>query len=153
MSQTKSPVGTRAVKFLRLPLSRKVLLLEAWITLGLSRGMVLTLPFRWIAPGLRARLPGSVQESGQAQARTVGWALRLASKYTPWKSNCLAQAIAAKRMLHRRRLPSTLFLGVKKGEQDEFEAHAWIDFGPITLTGGHDHAGYSVVSSFPDEEV
>ena len=153
MVQTRSPVSTRAVKFLRLPLSSKVLLLEDWITLGLSRGMVLTLPFRWIAPGLRARLSGSAQDSGQAQDRTVGWALRVASKYTPWKSNCLAQAIAAKRMLHRRQLPSTLFLGVRKGEQDEFEAHAWIDFGPITLTGGNDQAGYSVVSSFPDEQV
>ena len=153
MVHTKSPVSARAAKFLRLPLSSKVLLLEAWITLGLSRGMVLTLPFRWIAPGLRADLPGPVLDSGQAQAQTVGWALRVASKYTPWKSNCLAQAIAAKRMLHRRQLPSTLFLGVRKGEQDEFEAHAWVDFGPVTLTGGHDQAGYSVVSSFPDEQV
>ena len=153
MVQKKSPVSTRAVKFLRLPVSSKVLLLEAWITLGLSRGMVLALPFRWIAPRLRARLPGSVQDPGQAQARTVGWALRVASRYTPWKSNCLAQAIAAKRMLHRRQLPSTLFLGVRKGEQDEFEAHAWVDCGPMTLTGGHDQAGYSVVSTFSDEEV
>ena len=153
MVQAKSPVSTRALKFLRLPVGSKVLLLEAWITLGLSRGMVLTLPFRWIAPGLRARLPESAQTYGQAQARAVGWALRVASKYTPWKSNCLAQAIAGKRMLHRRKLSSTLVLGVRKGEQDEFEAHAWLDVGPITLTGGHDHAGYSVVSSFPDEQT
>ena len=153
MVQAKSPVSTRAWKFLRLPVGSKVLLLEAWITLGLSRGMILTLPFRWIAPGLRARLPDSDQTSGQAQAEAVGWALQVTSKYTPWKSNCLAQAIAAKRMLHRRKLPSTLFLGVRKGEQDEFEAHAWLDCGSITLTGGHDHAGYSVVSSFPDREI
>ncbi len=153
MTETKNPLSARALKFLRLPVSSKVLLLEAWITLGLSRGTVLAMPFRWIAPGLRADLPGPVQDSGQAQARTVGWALRVASKYTPWKSNCLAQAIAAKRMLHRRKLPSILFLGVRKGEQDEFEAHAWVDFGPVTLTGGHDQAGYSVVSSFPDEQV
>ena len=72
MVQTKSRVSTRAVKFLRLPLSSKVLLLEAWITLGLSRGMVLTLPFRWIAPGLRARLSGSVQDSGQAHSPDRG---------------------------------------------------------------------------------
>ena len=152
MVQARSPVSTRALKFLRLPVGSKVLLLEAWITLGLSRGMVLTLPFRWIAPRLRARLPDSDQTSIQAQAEAVGWALRVASKYTPWKSNCLAQAIAGKRMLHRRKLSSTLVLGVRKGEQDEFEAHAWLDCGSITLTGGHDHAGYSVVSSFPDEQ-
>ena len=152
MVQARSPVSTRALKFLRLPVGSKVLLLEAWITLGLSRGMVLTLPFRWIAPGLRRRLPESGQTYGQAQARAVGWALRVASQYTPWKSNCLAQAIAGKRMLHRRKLSSTLVLGVRKGEQDELEAHAWLDCGSITLTGGHDHAGYSVVSSFPDEQ-
>ena len=153
MAQTKGRLSSRAVKFLRLPVGSKVLLLEAWVTLGVCRGIVLALPFRWIAPGLRARLPASARNFSQPQARAVGWALRLASQYTPWKSNCLAQAIAAKRMLHRRRLPSTLFLGVRKGAQDEFEAHAWIDFGPITLTGGPDQAGYSVVSSFPDEEV
>ncbi len=153
MVQVKSPVSTRALKFLRLPVGSKVLLLEAWITLGLSRSMVLTLPFRWIAPGLRARLPESAQTYGQAQAQAVGWALRVASKYTPWNSNCLAQAIAGKRMLHRRKLSSTLVLGVRKGEQDELEAHAWLDCGSITLTGGHDHAGYSVMSSFPDEQT
>ncbi len=153
MVQAKSPVSTRAWKFLRLPVGSKVLLLEAWITLGLSRGMVLTLPFRWIAPRLQARLPDSAHVSGQAEAQDVGWALRVASQYTPWKSNCLAQAIAGKRMLHRRKLSSTLVLGVRKGEQDQFEAHAWLDCGSITLTGGHDHTGYSVVSSFPDEQT
>ena len=153
MVQTKSPVSSRVLKFLRLPLGSKVLLLEAWMTLGLSRGMVLTLPFRWIAPRLQARLPDSAHVSGQAEARAVGWALRVASKYTPWTSNCLAQALAGKRMLHRRKLTSTIFLGVRKGEQDEFEAHAWLDCGSVTLTGGHDHAGYSVVSSYPDEQT
>ena len=153
MVQAKRPVATRALKFLRLPLGSKVLLLEAWITLGLCRGMVLTLPFRWIVPRLRARLPDSAHVSGQAEARAVGWALQVAGKYTPWKSTCLAQAIAGKRMLHRRKLPSTLFLGVRKGEEDEFEAHAWLDCDSITLTGGHDHAGYSGVSSFPDGEI
>ncbi len=151
MEQARRPVSTRAKRFVRLPLDRKVLLLEAWITLGLARGMVLTLPFRWIVPRLRARLPDSAQVSRQDEARAVGWALQAAGRYTPWNSNCLAQAIAGKRMLHRRRLPSTLFLGVRKGEEEEFEAHAWLDCDSVTLTGGHDHTGYSVVSSFPDE--
>ena len=144
----------RLARFLELPLREKNLLVEAWIMLGVSRGMVLSLPFRWIAPGLRANLSGSYAPGSRlAQAETVGWAIRVASRLTPWKSNCLAQAIAGKRMLQRRQLASTLFLGVRKGEEKQFEAHAWLNCESLVLTGGHDHGGYSVVSTFPDEEI
>jgi len=135
-------------KGIRLPLGRKALLAEAWISLGVARGSVLCLPFRWIAPGLRSGRNGaSVPPADYLEL--LGWTVRTAGRFTPWKSNCLAQAIAAKRMLQRRRLGSTLYLGVRKSEQ-ELEAHAWLKAESVTLTGGSEIEGYAVVSRFSD---
>ena len=124
------------------------------MTLGLSRGMVLTLPFRWIAPRLQARLLDSAHgfRSSRGPSRGLGTASGQ-QIHSPGRVTAWPRPLPENGCCIVRKLTSTLFLGVRKGEQDEFEAHAWLDCDPVTLTGGHDHAGYSVVSSYPDEQT
>ena len=59
--------------------------------------------------------------------------------------------MAAQRMLRRRRLTSTLYLGVAKGEETALDAHAWLRCGRTIVIGGPGHQHYVVVNSFADE--
>lgn len=83
-------------------------------------------------------------------ARMIGGAIRSAVNYTPWESVCLPQAVAAKWMLKRRRIPCTVYLGVMKDDNkpDKLAAHAWIRCGQAILTGAKGHRQYTVVSTF-----
>jgi hypothetical protein len=77
----------------------------------------------------------------------VAWAIGAAAGRVPWRAGCLEQAIAAKAMLRRRGIASTLYLGVTR---DPVGAHAWLRVGDVNVTGGRDVARYAVVASFAD---
>jgi hypothetical protein len=144
---------SRFSRFLRLAASDRWLVLEALVWLGLARAAVLTLPFRWVAAALGQRRAATEDDSEAApspQLRRVAWALRRVSRYTPWRSNCLAQALAGHCMLRRRRLASILYFGVAKDAQGELEAHAWLRSGGMTLTGDIELERYAVVAAFTD---
>ena len=49
-----------------------------------------------------------------------------ASKLSPWKNKCMVQALAARRMMTRRGIPSRLSLGVTFDEDKKMKAHAWL---------------------------
>lgn len=128
--------------------------LEAWLWLGLARGFVLAVPFKYIAPHLGTHMGESsliLSEETATMAGYVGRAVRSAARNTPWSSNCLAQAIAAKRMLQHRGIHSTLYLGVKKDDAGHLTAHAWVRCGEFWLTGGWGELEYTVVSTFAEE--
>ena len=76
-------------------------------------------------------------------SRRVG---RVARK-TPWESKCFVQALVAQTLLKNRRLPSTLYLGVGKDENEKPIAHAWIRCSSYYVTGGNGD-GYAVVAKF-----
>lgn len=64
----------------------------------------------------------------------VAWAIPIAAEITPWRSDCLVQAFAAKRWLAAAGVDTQLNLGV--ASDDGFAAHAWLSCGPRTVTGG-----------------
>lgn len=115
------------------------LLVEAFYWLGLARLLVLALPFHWLLAIWRLyhqplTAPWPTSQEHQAVEPLRG-AIQAASRYTPWRSNCLAQALAANRMLQRRRLPSTLYIGVAKPVDQPLAAHAWLRCGEQFVTG------------------
>ena len=126
-------------RFVALPTDRRAISIEAVITLGVARLLVLTVPIRWIARRARATgRPRSCAQPGETGdiVREVGWAVRAAAPKTPWKSACLAQALAGKWMLGRRGLHVTIRLGVAKDADGNLQAHAWLCAGDTILTGG-----------------
>jgi hypothetical protein len=82
------------------------------------------------------------------EARRIAWAVRSASRYTPWKSNCFPQAIAAKFLLRQRGIHSTLYLGAAFKARTELEAHAWLRCGPLYVTGGAGRIHFGTVGIF-----
>ncbi|MDJ1181919.1 lasso peptide biosynthesis B2 protein [Roseofilum casamattae] len=141
----------KAARFYEQPLPRKLTFLEAFLWLGLARGCVLLLPFRSIAPylgQLNQETPeASIQPAEQPIVEQIVWAIATSSRYTPWRSNCLARAIAGKIMLRRRKIASTLYLGLKKNANG-LEAHAWLRVGQEIVTGGVIQSQFKAISFF-----
>ena len=70
------------------------------------------------------------------------------SRYTFWESQCLVKAIAAMKMLEKRQIESTLYLGTAKDETGNMIAHAWLRSGPFYITGVEEMKRFTVVSKF-----
>ena len=140
---------SQLAKFFRLSAADRRLVLEAAAWLGLARAAVITLPFRLVAAILRRQKHTRTAENETA-VRRVAWAVRRTSRYTPWRSNCLAKAIAGRCMLRRRRIASTLYFGMTRGSDSQLAAHAWLQSGGMTLTGGSNLERYSIVATFTD---
>ena len=123
---------------------------EALVCLALARAAVVLLPFRVLALRLGVRMgetPAAVEVS--PPSREVNWGIGAAAARSPWRSKCLEQAIAAKMMLRRRGVHSTLYLGMTR---EPVAAHAWVRVGEWNVTGGQDVSRYAVVASFADVE-
>ena len=68
---------------------------------------------------------------------------------TPWESKCLVRALTARRLLEKRGISSTLYLGCGM-EAGEMVAHAWLRCGELYVTGG-DGKKYTTVAKFCTE--
>lgn len=65
------------------------------------------------------------------------WAVAVAARFVPWRSDCLVQALAARDWLTRQGIESRLAIGVPRQKGAQFEAHAWLLSHGITVTGGN----------------
>ncbi len=88
------------------------------------------------------------------EAEKLVWGIRVASRYMSWNSNCLDQTLAGKRMLQRCKLASTLFLWGyagrgRGGVRSPFLARLQ----GFPLTCAHDQSAYSMVLTFPNDEL
>ena len=61
------------------------------------------------------------------------------------------KAIAAMKMLERRKIESTLYLGTAKDENGKMIAHAWLRSGPFYITGFEEMERFTVVGKFAKE--
>jgi hypothetical protein len=77
-----------------------------------------------IAPDLRARL------------MRLSWALTLAARYLPWRTDCLIQCLAARSILDRRGLGHEFFIGARRDVPGGFLAHAWMGSSGVPIVGG-----------------
>ena len=145
----------RKIKAL-LGLDRQTLLLyiEAFFFLGLAR-IQLYRPFAKVAPSLGIRMEVTGERcddlSKRRQIKQIAGAVDVMSRYTLWESKCLVRAIANMRMLARRGIESTLYLGTGKDKQGKLIAHAWLRSGPIYLSGADVMKDFIVVETFANK--
>jgi hypothetical protein len=143
----------RSLSTLRsLPEAHRRLLIEAIARLAVARIAVAFVPFRFIARrlGVAEGEPSLQPVDDPSKLREISWAIQTVSRRAPWRCKCLEQGVAAKMMLRRRGLPSTLYLGVARRDA-ELEAHAWLRSGTFIVTGGGDLTRFAVVSTFADK--
>jgi len=145
---------TRLARFMRRSKPDRRLFIEALALLCWARLLIRVVPFRWIAPSLGRPMAESPVDVGDAQrqlARRVAWAVQAVARHLPLGFVCLPQAVAAKWMLRRRRLPSTLYLGLQRQTERSTTAHAWLRVGDMILTGRNESSNHTVVATFAEE--
>ena len=138
--------------FLKLPFKIKFLALEVFLELNLACLQLKTQEFK----NLAKTLGESESESSQGESPISNeikllkrLILRIA-ELLPWKCVCFPQAIAGQRILNKKRLTSTLYLGLKK-EDGEMKAHAWLRHQQYIVTGDNGIEEYTIINSFTHE--
>jgi hypothetical protein len=136
--------------FLLLSMNFKLLLVEAFFLLGWAR-ILKSMSFSKVAPSLGEHMNETslnIDESKKQLLKNVSEAVNLMSRYTFWESMCLVKAIAAMKMLERRHIESTIYLGTAKDKTGKLIAHAWLRSGPFYITGAEVMDQFVVVSKF-----
>ena len=136
--------------FFALDKKTKSMFVEAFLYLAWAR-ILKTIPFSKVAPTLGVFMnetPLSYNESNRVIVRNISSAIHIMSRYTFWESQCLVKAIAAMKMLERRQIESTLYLGTAKDDKGNLIAHAWLRSGPFYITGADVMEKFTVVSKF-----
>jgi Transglutaminase-like superfamily len=142
---------SRLSRFLRRSGADRWLLLEALALLCWARLLVRVVSFRRIAPHLGQPMTESPREIGDTErqlAWRIAWAVQAVARNAPMGFVCLQQAIAAKWMLRRRRVPSTLYLGLQRKDELDLTAHAWLRVGDRILTGRAESLNHTVIATF-----
>ncbi|EEL33452.1 MULTISPECIES: lasso peptide biosynthesis B2 protein [Bacillus cereus group] len=136
--------------FLLLNMETKLLFLEAFIFLGWAR-VLKSITFSKVAPSLGDYMnETSVAQIQQHEGtlKEVSEAISIMSRYTFWESQCLVKAIAGMKMLEKRDIESTLYLGTAKDNSGALIAHAWLRSGSFYVTGSEGMEKFTVVGSF-----
>lgn len=131
----------------------QILLVEAYLYLAWAR-ILKFFPFSKVAPLLGEQMHEtslSKEESNRMILKQISQAVNMMSRYTFWESQCLVKAIAAMKMLERRQIESTLYLGTAKDENGKMIAHAWLRSGPFYITGAEVMEGFTVVGKIANK--
>jgi len=129
----------------------KLLLFESYIYLAIGRYFK-SISFSRVAPTLGELMEETDFETGDAARRktlsSISQTINIMSRYTFWESQCLVKAIAAMKMLEKRNIDSTLYLGTARDESGKMIAHAWLRSGPYYITGSEGMDKFTVVGKF-----
>ncbi|QUL55756.1 lasso peptide biosynthesis B2 protein [Paenibacillus tritici] len=108
-------------------------------------------PFAKTAPQLGVKsleTPEVSREADIPRIRQITKAIRVISRYTPWKSTCMVRAVAGLKMLEKRGIESTLYMGVARDKKGKMIAHAWLRSGAHYVSGDDAMQGFVVVEKF-----
>ena len=145
-----SKLGT----FLELDSRDKIASIEAIVLVLVAKALIASVPpRRW-----RSRF-GAVGERSHgtprdvATVRRVRLAILRALNNVPGAPNCLPQALAARWMLDRRGIASSLFIGTQVDHHGTRRFHAWLKVGEEWVTGLCDETRYTLLTSGDAEPV
>lgn len=129
------------------------LFLEAVYFLAYARLAISLIPFKYIAPTLGIQtleMNNSIEaKETLSKAMEIAQAIKRGVRYAPWINVCLPQAIVAQRMLARRKIAYTVYLGTAKDESNSgLKAHAWVKCGDLFIVGKMGHEQFTVISRF-----
>lgn len=147
---------SRWQKFLRRSGRERVLFFEALAGLCWDKARVRWLPFRRVARTLgtpQRESAAAIAPAERAIAVAVSWAVQAVARHSPVAFVCLPQAMTAQRMLRRRGIATTLYLGVApdRASAESITAHAWLRAGDKIVTGDHEAVRHRALAWFADE--
>lgn len=130
-------VRTWAQRFRRLTPTDALYLLKALsVTVGMWTALRLV-SVRQVLAWTESPVSGAGSIPADQQDRIL-WAVSAVNRRLFPVRPCLTQALAARYLLSRRGVPSTLRIGVTRGEEQALKAHAWLEQKGEVLIGGRE---------------
>jgi hypothetical protein len=151
MMMSLSVLVRKSRSFVRINWRDKILFFRAFFLSGIARIVILFIPFRGVKRFLGTHKKESsydIKIEEYRRVKKIAWAVNQASKYTPWESKCLVNAITAQWLLKRHNIYSTIYLGVNKDDKNKLIAHSWLRVGEIIVTGGNVMSEFKEVAKF-----
>lgn len=136
--------------FFSFDVRKKFLFLEAFLYLGWARFLI-KMPFVKVAPSLGVQMQETSIISDNvhtAVLKDIHEAIQIMSNHTFWESKCLVKAITGMKMLKKRNLECTLYLGTAKDENGKLIAHAWLRSGSYYITGAEGKEKFTILGKF-----
>jgi hypothetical protein len=146
-------ISKKIIAFFGLSTPMKLLFVEAFIYLGWARYLKF-ISFSKVVPSLGKQMEETtytVNLSNTKVLQNVSAAIHIMSRYTFWESECLVKAMAGMKMLEKRKIESTLYLGTSKDENGDMIAHAWLRSGSYYVSGSEVMGKFTIVAKFAKE--
>lgn len=138
----------RIINFIRYNRD-KWLTVQVWLWAAVFRMVILFVPMKYIKKyyGISGEESSELESKESYMiARKISYYVNHVSEQTPWESKCLVRALTAQRLLTKKDVSSTLYLGVRN-EDNKMVAHAWLRTGCYYVTGGNGN-DYTMVAKF-----
>ena len=123
-------------KFRRLESRDKRMVLQAALALAVARLKLWRFSFQQLSEQLEDVHPGATDIADPEFLSRLSYAIGAAAGHVPWRSDCFPQCIAARALLTKEGLSSTIHLGVERVGETDLEGHAWLTCGEFVVTGG-----------------
>ncbi|WP_367118143.1 lasso peptide biosynthesis B2 protein [uncultured Clostridium sp.] len=146
----ESVIKRRIYEFMSYSYEKKILMFRVFFIMGVSRAAILILPenkLRSYFGEKNSETPYIAEEKYYKAAENISWAVKKTAPYTPWKSQCLVQALTVQKMLKSKGISSTLYLGVNGKRKSEIKAHSWLRVGSRYVIGGSGEE-YHIIGKF-----
>ena len=145
MTSRVALVRCKGASLRSLPWPDRGLAVEAALLVGVARLTLRIAPFRWFKPWL---VRGGSAGTDPVLADRVRRAVTLASRNVPFAAVCLPQAMAAKVMLARRGIGSSLVIGAGHDGDHAMFLHAWLESSGLTVTGAAGRSSAAPLATF-----
>lgn len=138
--------------FLKMPMKQKLLIPQILVLMAYYRFRVRRRPFSELAPKIGELGYETPVVATPPNAWLVHELMESMFRKLRWKDSCLIRALTARKLLNRMGERCTLYMGVRKVEDQPMKAHAWLRCGKLIVTGGESRTGYTVTAIFGDKE-
>jgi hypothetical protein len=125
-------------RFLGWSGAERGLVVQAALLLLAVRAALFILPFRTISrlASRLARSRGDTDHPDRVTRDLVVWAVTRVGRRLLGKDTCLPQALVGQVLLARNGFPARLQIGVRKDDDGELVAHAWVECRGDVVIGG-----------------
>ncbi|MFC2104094.1 lasso peptide biosynthesis B2 protein [Bacteroidota bacterium] len=113
--------------------------------------LVRIIPLKWFSHLLGEFKKETKSDFNYDQIKTIDKlkkSIRRIKKQLPWEVKCFEEAIAAKKILEKYKITTTIYLGVAKKTENNLHAHAWLKNGSYFIVGEKGYCHYSVVGFY-----
>lgn len=138
-----------------LPLEQKCWLLPLYLLTAPAWIATLVIPYHRMGRLLGHRyrniqLVALADRQQQIRAWRFGQLIEALSRYTPWPSQCLVQAMLTRWVLRCYGIPHVLYVGICKPADGSkpLASHAWLCVDRWAVSGGDGHQAFCIVASF-----